>query len=51
VVDELRARGRGDDVIAALGTDVYSAPPARLPDWWYDTFAKPREPRVNPVDK
>jgi len=49
VVDDLRARGRGADVAAALNMDAEAIPPARLPDWWYDEFAKREKPRVNPV--
>jgi hypothetical protein len=49
VTDDLRARGRGADVDAALGTNAEAIPPARLPDWWYDQFAEKHKPRVNPV--
>jgi hypothetical protein len=49
VVDELRARGRGADVDAALGTNAEVVPPVRLPDWWYEQFAEKHKPRVNPV--
>jgi hypothetical protein len=49
VVDDLRARGRGADVAAALGTDAEAIPAARLPDWWYDQFAEKQKARVNPV--
>jgi hypothetical protein len=51
VADDLRARGRGADVDAALGTNAEAVPGVRLPDWWYDQFADQNGPRVNPVDK
>jgi hypothetical protein len=51
VADDLRARGRGADVAAALGMNIEDVPPVRLPDWWYDQFGPGTEPRVYPVDK
>jgi len=50
VVDELRARGRGADVAAALGVNVEEYREQGPPDWYRQMYPAPAEPRVNPVD-